>query len=139
MTTTSYDFSAFAQLDKRESRPSYVDLRVERARRGLSAAVRDALRRGVVAPTAFLASVDGFAGLAFARELRLEAVAGVGLVGCDAKNIVACGLLAVGNGACRALLDLEYDVRREVPLVILDARVQVVTLSRGDLVEGPGQ
>jgi hypothetical protein len=119
-----------------------------RARRELSAALADALARGVVAPAAFIASVDAFAGLAFARELRRTSLPigastsherGCGgeapglVVGCEPRNVVACALLAVDNAACRAFLEMTYDAALEVPLLLLDSSVRVATLSREDL------
>jgi hypothetical protein len=120
--------------DSRPSRPQLddVDVHVERARAALIAAMHDATERRSVAPTCFLAETGGFAGLAFARELRRVSPPGVPLVGCEARNVVACALLAVGNDSCRALLDLEYDPAREVPLLVVDARVRLVTLARED-------
>jgi hypothetical protein len=139
MNDSGFDFSAFAPV-RRDSRPSQLDLCVEKARHALGAALRDALARGVVSPAAFIATVDSFAGLAFARELhRDDGAAGASIVGCEARNVVACALLAVDNDACRALLEMTYDAEHEVPLLILDSRVRVATISREDLTDPPAR
>jgi hypothetical protein len=82
--------------------------------------------------------LDGFTGLAFAREIfgdlaLLSRPPGLPIVGCDSRDVVATALAAVHAAGSRALLDSDFDERTHCAVVVLRRATRVLVLDRNDL------
>jgi hypothetical protein len=139
MTSARFNFYALRFVDQTDAWDDRsLKQTVARLHEALASAIRAAEARCTPQPVGFVGMLDGFTGLAFARELYGDATllarpSGLPIVGCDSRDVIATALAAVHPAGSRALLDARYDERTHCAVVVLRRATRVLILDRDDL------